>query len=303
MAKVRGIDVHIHPPAEEFEIGEYEYLVGKEFVNRFNPVMKTKMRSISPDKMAEEYKSLNLAGILVGWDTESATGIPALSNDYIAKLVKRYPDIFVGFACVDPWKGEKAVDEIDRAINELGLCGVKFHPIAQRFYPNDYRFYPIWEKCAELKVPVTIHTGQTGWRGGIPGGGGNYLDFARPIPYIDMVAADFPELIIVESHPSFPWQEEALSVCQNKSNVFIDLSGWSPKYFPPMLTQYARTLLQDRCLFGTDFPLMAPERWLNDFEELNFKPEVSEKILVNNVKKILTHSNARDFVDKIFKED
>ncbi len=107
------------------------------------------------------------------------------------------------------------------------------------------------------------------------------------MPYLDDLAADFPNLTIIGAHPSWPWQEEMLAIAVHKTNVYIDLSGWSPKYFPPSLVQYANTLLQDRVLFGSDYPFITPERWLKDFEKAGFKPEVHEKILFQNAQRLL----------------
>ena len=89
------------------------------------------------------------------------------------------------------------------------------------------------------------------------------------------------------AHPSFPWQDEALAVATHKPNVFIDLSGWSPKYFPPQLIQYANTLLKDKVLFGSDYPLLTPDRWLADFEMLDIKPDVKPRILKLNAMRLL----------------
>jgi predicted TIM-barrel fold metal-dependent hydrolase len=105
--------------------------------------------------------------------------------------------------------------------------------------------------------------------------------------YVDDVAVDFPELPIVLAHPSFPWQDEAISVALHKEQVYIDLSGWSPKYFPPQLVRYANTLLRDRVLFGSDFPMLTPDRWLADFEELDIKPDVRPLILKENAARLL----------------
>lgn len=152
---------------------------------------------------------------------------------------------------------------------------------------NDRRFYPLWESCSALKIPLLVHTGTTGVGAGVPGGNGLKLKYARPIPYIDDVAADFPDLTIIGAHPSWPWQEEMLALAVHKTNVYIDLSGWSPKYFPPALVRYANTLLQDRVLFGSDYPFLTPERWIADFEKAGFKDEVRQKILLDNAKRLL----------------
>jgi predicted TIM-barrel fold metal-dependent hydrolase len=205
----------------------------------------------------------------------------------VASIVQQYADRFIGFASVDPWKGVVAIKELERSVKELGLRGLKLHPTTQAFFPNDTRFYPLWEKCAELGIPVLFHTGQTGVGAGTPGGGGYKLKYAQPIPYIDDVAADFPDLTIIMAHPAVPWQEEQLSVAVHKANVYIDLSGWSPKYFPPVLLQYATSLLQDKVLFGSDYPALQPDRWLRDFEALEIKEEVRQKILLENARKLL----------------
>jgi predicted TIM-barrel fold metal-dependent hydrolase len=180
-----------------------------------------------------------------------------------------------------------ALQELERSVRELGLRGLKLHPTTQAFFPNDPRFYPLWGKCVELGIPVLFHSGQTGVGAGMPGGSGFKLKYAQPIPAIDDVAADFPDLTIIMAHPAVPWQEEQLAVALHKGNVYIDLSGWSPKYFRPVLLQYATTLLQDKVLFGSDYPALQPDRWLRDFEALEMKAEVRPKILLDNARKVL----------------
>jgi hypothetical protein len=241
----------------------------------------------TPEAMAEMYEALGIFGVIFSIDAETASGIPYVGNDWVANVVRTYPERFLGFASVDPWKGALAVQELERSVTELGLRGLKLMPITQAFFPNDTRFYPLWEKCAELGIPALFHTGQTGVGAGSPGGAGLKLKYSQPIPYLDDVAADFPELTIIMAHPAVPWQEEQLSVALHKANVYIDLSGWSPKYFRPMLIQYATTLLQDKVLFGSDYPALQPDRWLRDFEALEMKEAVRQKILLENARKLL----------------
>ncbi len=166
------------------------------------------------------------------------------------------------------------------------MRGFKFHPSVQDFYPNDRLAYPLYEVIAEAKLPALFHTGQTGVGAGTRGGGGIRLKYSNPM-LLDDVAADFPEMPIILAHPSFPWQEEALSVATHKPQVYIDLSGWSPKYFPPLLVQYANTLLKDKILFGSDYPLITPERWMEEFAKLPIKPEVRPLILKQNAARLL----------------
>src|SRR5205814_9393237 len=119
-----------------------------------------------------------------------------------------------------------------------------------------------------------------------PGGGGVHLKYGNPM-FLAAVAVDFPDMPIIMAHPSFPWQDEAISVALHKQQVFIDLSGWSPKYFPPQLVQYSNTLLKNKILFGSDFPLITPDRWLKDFEEAGFKNDVKPLILKQNAMRLL----------------
>ena len=120
----------------------------------------------------------------------------------------------------------------------------------------------------------------------MPGGGGIRLKYCQPI-FLDDVAADFPELTIIGAHPSWPWHDEMLSVMLHKANVYMDLSGWRPKYFPQSVVQYANTLLQDKMLFGTDYPALTPKRWLDDFAEVPFRDAVRPKILLENARRVL----------------
>ena len=168
----------------------------------------------------------------------------------------------------------------------MGVRGFKFHPTLQGFSPDDLMAYPLYEALQELGVPALFHSGQTGIGAGMAGGSGLRLRHSNPM-LLDDVAADFPELTIIVAHPSFPWQDEALSVATHKANVFIDLSGWSPKYFPPQLVQYANTVLKHKVLFGSDYPLITPERWIADFETLPIKDDVRPLILKENAIRVL----------------
>lgn len=270
--KVRAIDMHIHPPTAAF----MRSVAGLETGGR------------TPEQIAQEFRDLDLLACPIAWDTETTTGRPAQTNDEIAQMVKDFPDVFIaGWACVDPWKGKAAIQEVERAITQLGLMGLKFQQAAQAFYPNDRRFYPLYRKCVELNIPVLFHSGTTGYGERQPGGGGVHLKYTRPIPYIDDVAADFPQLTIVAAHPSWPWQEEMIAVALHKPNVFLDLSGWAPRYFPDSLKHEINRRLQDRVMFGSDYPVISPGRWLDEFEKEGYKSEVVEKVLYKNAQNIL----------------
>ncbi len=221
------------------------------------------------------------------FDAETAMGDPSTTNDFVAEMVRKHPDVFIGWASVDPRKGKLAIRELERAIRELGLRGVgELHPICQEFFPDDRTFYPLWEKCIELGVHVSFHTGTTGVGAGLPGGGGYRIKYSRPI-HIDDLAADFPDLKIVCSHPSIPWLDEELAVITHKGNVFMDLSGWHPRFFTDNLINQLNTTLQHKVMFGTDYPWITPEKWLSAFDKLPIRDEVRPKILKENAMRIL----------------
>ncbi len=278
---MRAIDFHVHLSTVEWMVASLGPL--REATERH---FRTEVPIRTVDEMADEFRADDVLGVLLAWDAESAMGLPPLTNDFVADCVRRHPDVFVGFASVDPWKGRAARDELRRAVVDLGLRGLKLHPSCQGFAPNEHRFYDLYALAVELGVPVIFHTGTTGLGAGVAGGGGIKLGYSRPI-LLDDVAADFPELQIVGAHPSWPWQDEMLAVAQHKTNVWIDLSGWSPRRWAPALTQAVLGPLQDRALFGTDYPFIRFSKWLDAFRAHAPPPEVEEKVLRENARKLL----------------
>ncbi|MFJ8650321.1 amidohydrolase family protein [Streptomyces sp. NPDC093546] len=238
------------------------------------------------DEMAAHYRERKMAAVVFTVDAEHATGHPRISNEEIAESCAAHADVLIPFASVDPFKGRAGVREARRLVEEYGVRGFKFHPSIQGFFPNDRMAYPLYEVIEETGAIALFHTGQTGIGASVPGGGGIRLKYSNPL-HVDDVAADFPELGIILAHPSFPWQDEALAVATHKPGVHIDLSGWSPKYFPESLVRYANSLLQDKVLFGSDYPVLTPDRWLTDFDKLPIKDAVKPKILKENAARLL----------------
>jgi hypothetical protein len=217
---------------------------------------------------------------------ETLTGTPRLSNDEVVDFAQKNRDIAIPFASINPTRGADAVREARRLVGAGAVRGLKLHPPIQEFFPNDRIAYPLYEVFAEARLPVIFHTGHSGIGTGMRGGGGIRLKYGNPMP-IDDVAVDFPDMPIIMAHPSFPWQDEAISICLHKPQVYIDLSGWSPKYFSPTLVQYANTLLKQKVMFGSDYPLLTPDRWLADFEKLPMRDEVRPLILKENAVRLL----------------
>jgi uncharacterized protein len=237
-------------------------------------------------ELAEYYRSRKIGCVVFSVD-ERLTGRPQVSNDEVVAFAAENSDIVMAFASVDPMRGADAVKEARRLIAKGGIRGFKLHPPLQQFHANDKAAYPFYEVLAEAKLPVIFHTGHSGIGTGMPGGGGVRLKYGNPMD-IDDVAVDFPDMPIIMAHPSFPWQDEAISVCLHKPQVYIDLSGWSPKYFSPILIQYANTLLKKKMLFGSDYPLITPDRWMTDFAAIAIRDEVRPLILKENAARLFS---------------
>ena len=237
------------------------------------------------DQIADYYRERKLAAVVFTVDATTNLGHPPISSAEIAEGAARNNDVLIPFGSVDPL-APGAVDAARRLVDESGVRGFKFHPTVQGFDPSSPAFWPLYETLQDLGLPVVFHTGQTGIGAGVPGGYGLRLGFSNPM-LLDAVAASFPELQLIMAHPSVPWQDEALAVATHKTNTWIDLSGWSPKYFPENLVRQANSLLQDRGLFGSDYPLIDPDRWLKDFAALELKDTVRPKILKANAVRLL----------------
>jgi hypothetical protein len=270
-----AIDVHVHLETElednEANAAAQKYF-GKSGVGR------------NRHELAAYYRERKIGCVIFTVD-EKLTGRPPIPNDEIAAFAAANSDIMFAFASVNPVRGKEAVAEAERLIAAGGIRGFKLHPPLQEFHPNDKAVYPFYEVINSAKLPVIFHTGHSGIGTGMPGGGGVRLKHGNPMD-IDDVAVDFPDMPIIMAHPSFPWQDEAISICLHKPQVYIDLSGWSPKYFSPTLVQYANTLLKHKVLFGSDYPLIAPDRWLADFEKIAIKDEVRPLILKENAMRL-----------------
>ncbi|MEJ8475614.1 amidohydrolase family protein [Roseibium algae] len=233
------------------------------------------------------YRERKIGCVIFPVDAERETGFRRYSNEEVAEISAENSDIMIPFASIDPAKGKLGAREARRLMRDFGVRGFKFHPTMQGFYPNDRSVYTLYEAIAEEGGISLFHTGQTGVGAGMPGGMGMRLKYSNPM-YLDDVAVDFPDMPIILAHPSFPWQEEALSVATHKPNVYIDMSGWSPKYFPKILVQYANTILKKKMLFGSDWPAITPDRWLSDFEKLEIRDEVRPLILKENARQLLS---------------
>lgn len=280
--KLKAIDIHTH--AEVSCWNPFD-AYGEEYDRAADKYFKSVRRPTIAETVAY-YRERQIGLVMFTVDAESKLGRRRIPNEEIAEAARNNADMMIAFGSVDPHKGRMGAREVRRLIEESGVKGFKFHPTVQGFHPYDRMAWPIYEVIAEFGLPAIFHSGHSGIGSGMRCGGGLRLEYSNPM-HLDDVAIDFPDMQIVIAHPSWPWQDEALSVAMHKPNVWIDLSGWSPKYFPKQLVQYANTLLRDRMLFGSDFPLITPERWMKDFEEAGFRPEVHSLILKDNAVRLL----------------
>jgi predicted TIM-barrel fold metal-dependent hydrolase len=281
IARLSAIDVHVH----------LEHAGGATEADRQAAAYFKNAAPRDPEVMADYYRSRNMAFVVFTVD-ETLSGMIRLSNDEVVAFAQSHPDVAIPFASINPHRGADGVREARRLVEARLVRGLKLHPPIMEFFPNDRIAYPLYEVFAEAKLPVVFHTGHSGIGTGLRGGGGIRLKYGAPMP-IDDVAVDFPDMPIIMAHPSFPWQDEAISVCLHKPQVYIDLSGWSPKYFSPVLVQYANTLLKHKVLFGSDYPMLTPDRWIADLEKIGIREEVKPLIMKENAVRLLGLGEAR----------
>jgi hypothetical protein len=282
LGAVEAIDAHVHVESD----GHGHTALDQQLLDASARYFKAGVnRTPTLDEISDYYRERRLAAVVFSVDAHTVTGHPALSSEDIVARAAAHADVLIPFASVDPHDGPSAVSRL-RHLAAAGAQGLKLHPSLQAFAPDDHAHYPLYQAAAELGLPVIFHTGQTGIGAGLPGGRGVKLRYSDPM-LIDDVAADHPSLTIILAHPSVPWQDAAISIATHKANVYIDLSGWSPKYFPPQLIRAANGLLKHKVLFGSDYPVLTPDRWLADFATLDIKPDVRPLILRENAAKVL----------------
>ncbi len=282
LESIIAIDTHVHVESD----GHGCFSLDQELLDASAKYFKADAeRTPTVEHLAEHYRERRMAAVCFTIDATIGLGHESLSVDDIVARCAPHDDVLIPFGTIDPHEDDPAA-EVRRQAEELGVRGFKFHPTLQDFAPNDARFSPMWEAIEATGLPIVTHTGQTGIGAGLPGGRGLKLRYSQPM-LMDDVAADFPHLTIILAHPSVPWQDEAISMATHKANVYIDLSGWSPKYFPPQLVRAANSMLRHKVLFGSDYPVVTPDRWIADFETLDMKPEVLPLIMKDNAAKVL----------------
>ncbi len=272
---MRAIDVHVHPSTRGLDAHACSY-----FKRNLNEIPRDE------NKFADLFIQHDVKALLIGWHPSTVTEGARNTNDHVLDLTGKYPDAFAGIlASLDTHAAD--LDGVAAYAKELiknpRVKGFKFHPPDQGFYPSDRRYYGIWEVLQAGSKPVMFHVGFTVLGANTDGGSGIGLDYGRPI-HLDTVAKDFPRMKIIAAHPGWPWEEELIGIVTHKKNVYVDTSGYLAEQLPEMFLRAIRGRLQDKALFGTDFPYVDLEKALMSFDKLDFKDTTKEKILLSNAK-------------------
>jgi predicted TIM-barrel fold metal-dependent hydrolase len=278
---MRIIDLHCYPNTREWIECQRPYVdaLAKYWNREWAPTTEA--------GVIREFTDAGVEAVLVALDLETTVSTPPCSNDYVAGVWRRHPDrILQCWGAVDPFKGDAAIHEAKHAIEDLGMLGFHFHPIMGHYAVNDPRLYPLFETINALKVPVMIDVGTTGMGAGMPGGMGARLRHAHPSA-IDELACDFPNLTIIAAHPGWPWIDEMTAVVLHKGNVFWELSGWAPKYFPSQLKTDIRSRLKEKVMFGSDYPSLPYERLFREWDELGYSDDMKERLFYRNALRIM----------------
>lgn len=251
-----------------------------------------------PIELADTAQHLTESGIDLGIIVNlggSPLSPRALANERLARAIEPFKDRLRAFAAVDPREGPEAVAELRDALANLGMIGLKVHPSYQAIYPNDKQLmYPLYEVCAEFKVPVLLHTGSTLLAG-------TKVKYSQPT-HVDEAAVDFPEIYFIMAHFGWPWVDEAIAVAWRNPNVYIDVSGHLPKHVPQYIWHYAQVGdLSNRFVFGSDYPFIKSGDLLKMYQDFDrwhctlcnreetWKPGVKEKLLGNNFYQLIKH--------------
>src|SRR3989442_1750779 len=278
---MRIIDLHCYPGTKEWIECQGPY------VAELAKYWKREWVAKSEHDVIKDFTDYGIEAVLVALDLETTIKTPPVSNEYVHAMWKRHPKrILQAWGAVEPAKGAVALEQASKAVKELGLLGFHFHPIMQHFAVDDRRYYPLFEVINELKAAVMIDVGTTGMGAGMPGGHGAVIRHAHP-ESIDRLAADFPNLKIAMAHPGWPWIDETTAVALHKGNVYWEMSGWAPKYFPPGLKVDMRARLQDKIMFGSDYPSLPYAGILKEWQELDYPDAVMEKNFHQNAERIL----------------
>lgn len=222
---------------------------------------------------AYEGAGVDTALISAWWGPEG----PLLSNEYVADLVSKHPELFTGIGSVPLDKPMEAVEEVRRCVNDYGFIGIRNIPWLWELPPDDRRYYPVYAECVQQDVPFCLQVGHTGPM--------KPSEMGRPIPYLDTVAREFPDLTIVAGHIGHPWTEEMMALATKYENVYIDTSAYKPKRYPEEFVEFLTTYGRENVLFGTNYPMIQPGDCLKGLNDFELDEETAELFLYKNAER------------------
>jgi predicted TIM-barrel fold metal-dependent hydrolase len=273
---MRAIDVHVHPSTRGLDRHACHYF-------RRNPEELPQ----NAESFAELYLRQDVKALLIGWHPSTVPQGARNSNEHVLELVSAYPNAFAGIlASLDVTADLEAQTRYaEELVRHPKVAGFKFHPPDQGFYPSDRRLYRLWEVLQAAGKPVMFHVGFTVLGADTDGGSGIALDYGRPI-HLDTLARDFPRMKIVAAHPGWPWEQELIGIVTHKRNLYVDTSGYLAEQLPELFRRAIAGRLQDKALFGTDFPYVDLERALASFDKLGVRDTVKDKLLRDNARSL-----------------
>ncbi len=278
---MKAIDIHVHPWTREF-MEKNECI---KHAIEFFKIPPDRLPGSLDDLLSDMDEAGVGTSVILGQDVRGSSKPQfknyTLTNEELKKMMERAPSRFVAFGSIDP-RNEDELSKLKVMAKDYGIKGLKIHGDASEIYPNDDLLYPIYEKCVEYGLAVLHHTGTTGL-------GYCKIKYGRPLD-LDDVAQDFPELKIICAHFGWPWMEECFAVATRNRNVYVDISGWLARYFPPLLITYMNGLLKEKTLFGTDYPMIRTTAWMEDFDKYTrpqLKAGVAEMVLWQNAQRLL----------------
>ena len=281
---MRILDMHSHWGTRR----GYPFQTPEELAQQ-ERVFRSKPTYVTEDEMAAHFREMDARAMLdLGVRAPAPAAEVRALHDYAFETERRHPDVILGhWLHIDPRAGSEALEEFDRCLGAApGLIGLGVPGAGFNVAANDPRYAPFYERCVAARVPALIMVGYTGIGAGRPGGAGVRLEYSHP-RYVDDVAATYPDLVVVASRPAWPWQTEMIAILLHKPNVWYEVHGWSPRYFAPDLKQEIGRRLQDRVMFGADYPLIGYKRLIADWQAEGYSDEVLDKVFRLNAEAFL----------------
>jgi len=280
------IDAHVNPPIKEFLIDPYGDLI--EYSAKF---FKTSITPVSVEKMLADYQEAAVDKLILhNVNTSNLKRGKTPPNDALLAITQDRKEKLYSLCAVDLSNPEVAKQELERTVRNLQCLGLKLSPMIQGVAPNDRSLYRLYEVCVRLRIPLFVDWGNSAIGIGAPGGGGVRLSLNNPM-LLDEVAAEFPDLTIVGCHVAWPWVDEMLAVLTHKANMYCVLSGWYPKMFSSELVYYLNKRIPNKFMFGTEYPILSPTRWISEFQKLEISEESKRMVLGENARETLRLSD------------